>query len=524
LELPLHERLTRLAIRDEQGRSLPSEETPLARALNGEVLSEERAMDLRVRTLDGREIELRVRAAPIRAPTGQLIGAVSVYRDVTEPNRLERTLAEQAEQLNRIFEGIADGLVVYDAEGQVLRANTTARRILGLDAAPADYSQASTHGRAVLYEAYDEEGRRLAPEEWPLIRVLQGLVADADARDVRLRVLDGREVNLHTSAAPLRDGSGRLIGAVSILHDQTERRRLERERAEVRTRELAMREVNQRLDIFVTMAAHDLRSPVAISRMVVHMAQARLERTAAGTDSGTDSALTLALDRAAEALVTTTNNLDRLWRLVQQLLDVARVKEGTLALNLQMIDLAELLRTCVAEQRMLNPSRVIALDLPAHAEVSSVIVNADVDRLNQVVTNYLSNAGRYSPEDQPITVALRLTYEEVPGVADAPADGSRERHMRPVARVEVCDHGVGIAEEDQVTIWDRFQRAASVDQASGLGLGLYIVRTIVELHRGRVGVQSMPGQGSTFWFTLPPLAPAMDAMSRDSLDDENAAP
>ncbi|HEX5439749.1 MAG TPA: PAS domain S-box protein [Ktedonobacterales bacterium] len=526
-EHPLHERLALLAIRDEQGHPLAAEETPLARALNGEILAEERALDLRVRTLDGREIELRVSAAPIRAPTGQLVGAVSVYRDVTEHQKLEHTLAEQAEQLNRIFEGIADGLVVYDAAGQVLRTNATARRILGLDAAPTDYAQVSTHGRAILYEAYDDEGQRLAPEDWPLIRVLRGLVADADARDVRLRVLDGREVDLHTSAAPLRDGAGRLVGAVSILHDQTERRRLEREREEVRARELAVREVNQRLDIFVTMAAHDLRSPVAVSRMVVQMARAKLERAAAGGDPehGADSALTPALDRAAEALATTADNLDRLWRLEQQLLDVARVKEGMLILNLATTDLAELLRACVAEQCMLNPSRLIELDLPASADVSSVIVDADVNRLNQVITNYLSNAERYSPEDQPITVALRLVDGEVSDVADAPADGVRERRMRPVARVEVCDHGVGIAEEDQVTIWDRFQRAASVDQASGLGLGLYIVRTIVELHGGRVGVQSISGHGSTFWFTIPLLAgPAITSSSDDLSDDQNMAP
>lgn len=527
--LSLPERFALFAARDTHGQPVAPQEGPLLRALRGDLAAAAETQDGRLRTLDGREVELRVSAAPIRAPTGQVVGAVLVYRDVTEPKRMERQLAEQAEQLNRIFEGIADGLVVYDAAGQVLRANATARRILGLDAAPADYDQVSTHGRAVLYEAYDDEGRRLAPEEWPLIRVLQGLVADADARDVRLRVLDGREVEIHTSAAPLRDVTGHLVGAVTILHDQTERRRLEREREEVRTRELAMREVNQRLDIFVTMAAHDLRSPVAVSRMVVQLAQARLERAAAdaGPARGTDGALAPALDRAAEALKSTADNLDRLWRLVQQLLDVARVKEGTLALNIQAIDLVELLRTCVEEQRMLNPSREIALDVdvPPHADMRSVIVDADADRLNQVITNYLSNAERYSPDDQPITVALRLAAEEVPDVADAPADGLRERHVRPVARVEVCDHGVGIADEDQVTIWDRFQRAASVDQASGLGLGLYIVRTIVELHRGRVGVQSIPGHGATFWFTVPLLAgSAFMAASDDHSDNQDATP
>src|SRR5262249_23414669 len=172
----------------------------------------------------------------------------------------------------------------------------------------AEYAQVPTDGRAILYEARDELGQRLAPEEWPLIPVLSGRGDGVDARDVRLRVLDEREGGLHTSAAPLRDGDGRLGGAVGVLHDQTERRRLEHEQEEARARELAVLEVNQRLDTFVTMAAHDLRSPVAVSRIVVQRAQQLLGQAAVGTRSGSNKQ-TKVLANAALALATTEANL-----------------------------------------------------------------------------------------------------------------------------------------------------------------------------------------------------------------------
>src|SRR5262249_15895948 len=158
-------------------------------------------------------------------------------------------------------------------------------------------------------------------------------------------------------------------------------------------------------------AAHDLRSPVAVSRMIVQRAQQLLGQAAAGMRTSS-SKQAKAVIRAAQALAATEGNLERLWQLVQQLLDAERVRGGTLVRDRQTTHVAELARTCVEEQRMLNPSRVIEFDLSAPAETAaasasssqSIIIDADADRLGLVVTNYLSNAARYSAEDQPITV------------------------------------------------------------------------------------------------------------------------
>jgi signal transduction histidine kinase len=208
------------------------------------------------------------------------------------------------------------------------------------------------------------------------------------------------------------------------------------------------------------------------------------------------------------------------------------VKKGTLVLQRQPVQLAALVRACVDEQRLLNPARVIALDVPDPADIPanasreagarSIVVDADEDRLGQVLTNYLTNAQRYSPEDRPIEVTLRLLDVEAADVSaeagpDSGPDGGTGA-VRRVARVEVRDHGVGITTDDQATIWNRFQRARNVNEAWGLGLGLYIARTIVELHGGRVGVESSVGQGSTFWFTLPlaPVVASSSALQRDA--------
>ena len=117
----------------------------------------------------------------------------------------------------------------------------------------------------------------------------------------------------------------------------------------------------------------------------------------------------------------------------------------------------------------------------------------DADRLGQVVTNYLTNALKYSPTYCPVTVGLDVDARQ--------------------ARVWVRDEGPGLPPEEQEAIWERFHRVKGIEVQSGsgigLGLGLYICRTIIERHQGQVGVESEPGQGSTFWFTVP-LAPATE--------------
>jgi PAS domain S-box-containing protein len=487
--LPLPERLALFAARDEHGRPLRPDEGPLPRALRGEVLSGAETMDLRSRTLDGREVDLNVSAAPLRDKDGHLTGAVAIFRDQTERKRLERERAEQAEQLDRIFEGITDGLVVYNAQGEPVRFNAAARRILGLDVVPSEYTQLPASDRAILYEAHDEQGRLLAPEDWPLIRVLSGQVTGADTREIRLRTLNGREVEVISSAAPLRDQDAHLVGAVTILHDQTEQKRLAREREEARAHELALEDVARHMDEFLATASHDLRTPLTVVKSRLQIALRRLTRLReSGAASPPDALPDADLDALHTSLLAANQSADRLTRLVALLFDVSRARSGALELELAPCDLTTLVREQVAAQRMTAPNRTIELVIPGSVVVW---VQADTDRLGQVLSNYLSNALKYSPADQPVTVRLKV--------------------VENLAVVSVSDHGPGLPLEEQSRIWDWFHRVPGIEvqyesgESSGnLGLGLHICKQLIELHPGgHVGVESAVGEGATFWFQLP---------------------
>src|SRR5262249_5312236 len=172
-----------------------------------------------------------------------------------------------------------------------------------------------------------------------------------------------------------------------------------------------------------------------------------------------------------------------------------------LSLRLALCDLGVIVRVAVEEQRALEPDRAIRLELlePPATRPPRVLVNADADRIAQVITNYLTNALKYSKGER--TVAVRL---EVEGAVAGDVDGRRGAKW---ALVSVCDEGSGLPPSAQAHVWERFPRIEGVAVQSGsgvsLGLGLHICKAIVEAHGGRVGVESVVGRGSTFWFTLP---------------------
>jgi signal transduction histidine kinase len=181
----------------------------------------------------------------------------------------------------------------------------------------------------------------------------------------------------------------------------------------------------------------------------------------------------------------------RLNRLVNDLLDTARIQSGRLALTLKLEDLVDIVRATVEEHSQAFPERSIILHLPE----APIIVSADAERISQVVANFLTNAFKYSREECPVEIGVEV-------------EGS-------LARAWVRDRGPGLLPDYQAHIWERFYRVPGLEIQSGsgvgLGLGLHISKTIIEQHYGQVGVQSAPGQGSTFWFTLAVAAPADEA-------------
>ena len=230
-------------------------------------------------------------------------------------------------------------------------------------------------------------------------------------------------------------------------------------------------------------ASHELRTPLTGVKANIDLLAQRLEaaeRAHAGDSPASPSRELVFVTRAEQ-------QLRRLTRLVDDLVDDTLVQSGDIQLRREPVNLAGVVRNAVAEQRLAFPGRTITLDIPASA--ANAVVLADADRIAQVVATYLANALTYSDESQPVAVAVSL-----------------EPHADRV-RVSVRDEGGGIASADQSRIWRRFERIESQRHRSGshigLGLGLYIGKTIIERHSGSVGVTSAPGSGSAFWFALP---------------------
>ncbi|HEY7851277.1 MAG TPA: PAS domain S-box protein, partial [Ktedonobacterales bacterium] len=225
--IPAHARGSLMDVRDAQGQPVPPDQMPTARILRGEALQGSSAQDVTLRALDGRIVEANVTGAPVRTTDGGIVGAVAVYRDVTKRRQLERQVTEQASQLEGIFETMADGLVVFDAYGRILRENAADFAMFGFDRAEAG-SPRTLIERGQLLGLRDEHGRMLPHMQWPTFRVLRGEELHGnEAVELKAHTADGRELQISESAAPIRDKAGHIVGGVLVIRDVTARRKLE---------------------------------------------------------------------------------------------------------------------------------------------------------------------------------------------------------------------------------------------------------------------------------------------------------
>lgn len=289
----------------------------------------------------------------------------------------------------------------------------------------------------------------------------------------------------------LAHAAAQLIGIVM------ERQRLSRERADAQADAISWERAKRQMDEFLSIASHELLTPITSAKVNVQMVTRLLdsflradEDTPANTRDSAPPAngdAMRSLVRARELLRRADRQFTRQERLINDLLDLSRTDAGKLVFRFAVCDFAALARVNIEEQRAAHPERLIHFSAPDQP----VFVNADGDRLIQVADNLLLNALKYSAPDTPVTVRLQV-------------EGAS-------ARYEVEDAGPGLRPEDQKRIWQRYYRvaggASQPEAGPGLGLGLYISKTIIERHGGEIGVESVLGKGSTFWFTVP-LSPA----------------
>jgi PAS domain S-box-containing protein len=265
---------------------------------------------------------------------------------------------------------------------------------------------------------------------------------------VRLRK-DGTPVDVSLSISPVRDRTGTIIGGSKIARDISERRALER-----------------RKDEFIGMASHELKTPITSLKGFTHLLQRRIK------NSGDEECLRF--------LARMDSQIDRLTILVNDLLSITQMQKGELAYRMERFELAQLVQETIENVQGATQTHRLLLESTVAA-----FVYGDRDRLGQVLTNLLTNAIKYSRHADRVIVHMAVQEGNVV--------------------VNVQDFGIGIAQEYQQKIFERFFHVTDPEEKTypGLGIGLYISRQIIERHQGRLWVQSRKGEGSTFSFHLP---------------------
>jgi len=363
-----------------------------------------------------------------------------------------------------LLESVPDGMVIADRDGVIVHANRMAEQLFGWGP-----GELVGHPIEVLLPAryramhqLQRAGFHGAPRARPM-----GLGLDLSG----LRK-DGQEFAAEISLSPLTVWGE--VHTIAAVRDVTERKKLE-ERAQLYRK--AQEEVRER-DEFLSIASHELRTPVTALQLQLQLIQRATSRPGGGLPESVATKL-MALERQSR----------RIGVLVDELLDVSRLRLGRLELHREAVELTALVRETASQLAPEGARAGSALEVVAQGPVEG---QWDRLRIEQVLTNLLSNAFKFG-QGKPII--LTVSGDEVRAV------------------LVVKDEGMGIAPADQQRIFGRFERAVPTHRYGGLGLGLYIAREIVEAHGGDIALTSAPGAGTTFTITLPrapPLARATE--------------
>jgi PAS domain S-box-containing protein len=395
----------------------------------------------------------------------------------------ETELADQREQFRTTLSSISDGVIATDETGRVTFMNDVALALTGWMTEPA-VGQSLDAVLAIL----DEESR--SPIDGLFGRVMRdGTIAETGRRTI-IRSRGGDETPVECRGAPRRDADGRTVGAVLVCRDASERRRAERERAEILARAHSARDeaeaANRAKDEFLAMLGHELRNPLGAISNALYV----LELIGAQTAP------------AIQARQVVGRGIEQLTRMVDDLLDVARVTRGKVVLDRRPVNLAETVTQSLSA--LSTAGRAARHQITV--DVEPVWINADPVRVQQVVTNLIVNAIKYTPADGTIHVTVGRDDDQ--------------------AVVRVADNGIGISTDMLPRVFEPFaQGDRTLERApGGLGIGLTLARRLVEAHAGAIEVQSDgPGLGSTFTVRLPRVA-APNADHASAPAESEAAP
>ncbi len=422
-----------------------------------------------------KEARLLIDEAAKEAEVIHIKAASEAVREAARKEQREaaREAAREAVDATFIIDSLGIGIWKWDLITNSLEWDRNMYRLYGVD--PSDFSGS--------YDAW--ENSLSADSKAKAVEEINNAVAGGKPFDTAFQVVQrntGKVQEIRTRAFIIRDGNGKPLKMWGINIDRTRESELEIElkneqmrslhnskliraseaasEAAARVKDLADRKIK-----FLDIAAHELRNPIASISLLIQLCEKRTEK-----------GQPLPLDVLARLRVP----VDRLARLVVDLVEMSRLERGLLSLLPVKTDLASLISECVEEFKQRAPEHRFIFNKPHQ----TVEINLDPLRIGQVLANFLDNAIKYDGNGD-----IKVMLEVMPSVV----------------RVSVTDHGLGISEDEQSLLFTAFARGSSnaTIRAGGLGLGLSICKSIMDLHKGTIGVRSKVGHGSTFYFDLP---------------------
>ncbi|MBE9009164.1 PAS domain S-box protein [Pseudanabaenaceae cyanobacterium LEGE 13415] len=400
-------------------------------------------------------------------PTSE--GVVNVSSDITDRKRIEEDLRQKTAILNTINEATAALVYVKDRQGRYVHANPAALEVLG-------------RPENEIIGQCDRElfGKDIAP----IIETDQRIMTSGQMEAIEETIGERTFLSIKV---PQRNTTGEVIGLMGVSTDISDRVQLERDREQVLQREQAAREAaeqaNRMKDEFLAVLSHELRSPLNPI-----LGWTKILRTG-----------NLSPERTAHALETIERNAQLQSELIEDLLDVARILQGKLRLNARPVNVANMIHSAIETVRLAAESKGIAIETRL-SEVGEV--SGDATRLQQIVWNLLSNAVKFTPSGGQVIIQLQSIDHQ--------------------AQITITDTGKGISPSFLPHVFDYFRQedGTTTRKFGGLGLGLAIVRHLVELHNGTVSATSEgEGLGATFTVTFPLITVA--SVPSEQIDQPN---
>lgn len=410
-------------------------------------------VDLAAAHKDGHEIPVEISLSPLESDDGRYV--IAAVRDISDRKRQERNF-------EALLESAPDAMVIVDEQGQIVLANRQTETLFG-------YERSELVGQPVeilVPERFagGHPDKRQAYTDQPVIRPMgAGL-------ELFGRHKAGHDIPVEISLSPLQTEAGRLV--IAAVRDITQRKDMESAAEAAREQQQQierLEEVTRFKTQLLNTASHELNTPITPLRMQLHML---------ATES-----LGALNEKQKRSVAMLKRNVDRLSNLVADVLDVARMESGKLKIEPVRMELDPILAEVFEMFDVQAQERGVDLQL---GPATGIQVDADRDRLLQVVINFTSNAMKFTPEAGVVRI-------------DA---ATRDRAVR----VEVTDTGRGLSGDERERLFQAFSQVHSPQESTeaGTGLGLYIAKGIIEQHGGRIGVDSKGlGHGSTFWFELP---------------------